>query len=139
VENQRIDSINIKSVRGKAYPEIIAVNIVSTPFKFLFDTTARMDMQNRVIPTRVIEKDGRLFIWNDDHYTLTDSTLKILNKFHLVERGTKRDLDRFLIFGTDDSKRGATYYFCRSNLSVYKRVITNVAIGYYNPPHITCK
>jgi hypothetical protein len=138
VENQRIDSINIKSVKGKAFPEIIAVDICATTFRYLFDTTARMDNQNRIIPTRVIEKDGRLFLWRDRNYTLTDSTLKILNKFHLVERGTKRDLNRFLIFGIDDSKRAADYYFCRSNLSGYKRVITNIAIGYYEPPNLRC-
>ena len=139
VEQQRIDEHNVKSVIGKVYHAIIAVNIVATPFKFLFDTTAKMEVQNGGIPTRVFEKDGRLFLWRDRHYPLSDSTLKVLNKFHLVERGTKKDLNKFLIFGIDDAKRGADYYFCRNNLSNYKRVITNKAIGYYDPTNITCK
>jgi len=139
VDQQRIDQHNVKSVIGKVYPAIIAVDIGATNFKYLFDTTARMDMQNKGIPTRVFEKDGRLFLWRDRHCPLTDSTLKELNKFHLVERGTKKDLDRFLFFGIDDSKRGAHYYFCRNNLSTYKRVITNKAIGYYDPPNVKCK
>jgi len=138
-EIQRIDQYNVKSVTGKAYPQIIAVDIIASQFKYLYDTTMTNNMQNKGIPTRAIEKDGRLFLWRDAHYPLTDSTLKILNKFHLTERGTKKDLDRFLIFGTDDLKRGAHYYFCRNNLSYFKRVISSKAIGYYDPPNVKCQ
>jgi hypothetical protein len=136
---KKIGKGNYKSVIGQAYPKIIAVETGSTPFKFFLDTTIKMDVQNKKIPSRFFEKDGRVFLWSDKYYPLTDSAVKVLDKFHLIVRKRKNDLDKLWDFETDDSKQGTDYYFCRSNLSVYKRVITNVAIGYYNPPHITCK
>lgn len=139
IAEQPIGPGKFKGVIVKTYADVIAVDITAIPFRWLLDTTERIDIQNRTIPSRVYEKDGRLFLWWDKHSPLTDSTLKILNKFHLVERGTKKDINKFLDFGTDDTKQGADYYFCRNNLSVYKRVITNKAIGYYDPPNIMCK
>jgi len=139
IAEQAIVPGSYKGVIIKTYSDIIAVDITAIPIRWLLDTMERIDIQNRRIPSRVYEKDGRLFLWWDKHFPLTDSTLKVLNKFHLVERGTKKDINKFLDFGTDATKRGADYYFCRNNLTVYKRVITNKAIGYYDPPNVKCK
>lgn len=139
MEPQRIDERNIKMVVGKPYPEIVAVEIIGCRSKFFLDTTERVELQNKTIPSRVFEKNGKLFVWWDKHCLLTDTTLKVLNKFHLLERGEKSDRYKVLSHYTDDLKKGAGYYFCRNNLLNYKRVITNVALGYYDPPSIRCK
>lgn len=139
IGEQRIDKQNVKTVVDKTYTEIVAVDIGATPFKFLLDTDLKVQAQNKWIPSRVFEKDGRLFLWRDKNFPLTDSTIKILDRFHLVVRGSKRDYYRFLDFGFDDSKRAAHYFFCRKNPSVHKRVITNKGMGYYDPPNISCK
>jgi hypothetical protein len=138
IAEQPIGPGKFKGVIVKTYADIIAVNIIATPFRWLLDTMERIDIQNKRIPSRAFEKDGRLFLWWDKRFPLTDSTLNILNKFHLIERGSKSDYSRFLGLGFNDSKRGADYYFCRSNLSVYKRVVTNKGTGYYDPPEIDC-
>ena len=136
---KKVNEGNHAWVRVKAYPQILVVGIDANPLKYLLDTTRTIDIQNKTIPSRVFEKDGRVFLWWDKNYPLTENTLETLNKFHLIKRGKDNYMDKFFNFRTDDAARGAHYYFCRNNLFIYKRVITNTAIGYYNPPDISCK
>ena len=39
----------------------------------------------------------------------------------------------------NDAAKAADYYFCRNDVSNYKRVVTHVATGYYEPPKLKCK
>jgi hypothetical protein len=121
--------------RGQAYPNIIAVNIFGVQTKYFLDTTANLKHQ-KGIPSRFIEQNGKLFIWYDERFHLTDSTINILEKYNRIRRGGPYD---WISTGGDDSKKGADYYFCRRNLTVYKKKITNRAIGYYEPPTVNCK
>lgn len=132
-----ISKNNYKSKRGKAYPNIIAVAILGYPYKYFLDTTVTLSSQ-KGIPLCFIEQNGKLFIWWDKHCKLTDSTIKMLDKYGLIGRGGPNDLYKF-IPGTDDAKQAAQYYFCRNNLAVYRRKITSIAIGYYDPPKVKCK
>ena len=136
-----IDTIsagNYKSRRGKAYPYIIAVNIFGFGTKYFLDTTANLNQQ-KGIPSRFIEQNGKLFVWWDDHFQLTDSTIKVLDKYHQIGRGGPGDWMKYLRGGgVDELKKGADYYFCRSNLNVYKKKITNRATEWYEPPNVKC-
>lgn len=138
IDSKRIDEHHYKAVIGKAYPDIVAVDIFGGAMKYVIDTTVSLDKQSKAIPTRVTEKNGKLFIWRSNGYPLTDSAIKILTKYHLIIRGNKGDLYKFLDSVTDDAKKSGQYYFCRNNLSIYKRVITNIAIGNYDPPDVSC-
>ncbi|MBS1504466.1 MAG: hypothetical protein JST32_20565 [Bacteroidetes bacterium] len=132
-----ISKNNYRSKAGRAYPEIIAVDILGSSYKYVLDTTTDLNTQ-KGIPSRFLEQNGKLFIWYDDHHPLMDSTIKMLDKYHLIVRGRKGDWDK-LVWGTDDAKKGATYYFCRSNLTVFRRIITSAGTGWYDPPKIKCK
>jgi hypothetical protein len=134
---KRIGRQSYESVNGQTYPEIIAVEIVAERNKFLLDTMVDISVQTR-IPSRCIEFKGKLFYWRDKHYPLTNNTIKILDKYHCLRRGGTSDA-KLHDFKIDDSIQAIDYYFCRSKLSVYKRVITNTSIGYYDPPNIKCK
>jgi hypothetical protein len=136
-----IDTIspgNYKSRRGKAYPNIIAVDILGFNFKYFLDTTVNLSHQ-KGLPSRFIEQNGKLFIWRDEHFQLADSTIKVLDKYHQIGRGGADDWIKYLRGGGgDELKKAADYYFCRSNLTVYKKKITNTAIGWYEPPNVKC-
>jgi len=135
---KRINEHEADWVLGNIYPELITVDIGPySPNKFFLDTTVDISAQTRFIPSRWIEQNGKLFFWYDKHYTLTNNTIKILDKYQLLRRGGPNDLERYS-FVIDDAAQGAQYYFCRSNLNVYKRVITSVGLGYYDPPNIRC-
>ena len=89
------------------------------------------------LPSRHIEKDGKLFYWWDNDYPLTKEMLTILWKYDLLFDDTKGLLGGFPQFSIDDSQKVAHYYFCKNDLSKYKRVVTNK--GYYKPPKLKCR
>lgn len=95
------------------------------------------------LPARYFEKEGKLFFWWDDSYPLTKEAFAIYKKYNLLqddENGRIAIAD-FII---DDAQKGVHYYFCKNDVSfykrvIYKRVITNRGVGYYTPPDIKCK
>ncbi len=41
-------------------------------------------------------------------------------------------------FSNDDNQKGVDYYFRKNDVSKYKRIITNIGMGYYEPPRLKC-
>lgn len=92
------------------------------------------------LPTRHVVKNGKLFYWDDPDYGLTEETIRTFLEFNLAEPLDISDLALLLgqeVWG-DERTKAAHYYFCKNNLSSYKRVITSIAIGWYNPPKLRC-
>jgi hypothetical protein len=81
----------------------------------------------------VVKKDGKIFYWHDDNVTLTKKTVDILSEFGLIDYSIEN-----LNYSNDDSQKAMHYYFCKDDLSRYKRVIANKALGYYAPPNLNC-
>jgi len=140
LELKSLDSINYnyRWQRGKMYEGIVAVSIsANNGNKFLLGASAKVGSRGK-LPSRFIEKGGKLFYWWDDDCALTEEALAVLNKYHLLQDdGGGKIL--FLERTINDALKGATYYFCRDDLSKHKRVITNIAIGYYNAPKLNCR
>ena len=91
------------------------------------------------MPTRYIEKDNKLFYWRDDNYPLTKKAILVFEKYNLL---VNNDLDGAMEvydFKTNDSQKGVDYYFCKNDLTQYKKVTTNKAIEYYDAPKLKCK
>jgi hypothetical protein len=135
---EKIKEHYYKWVDGKVYPGVIAVDIGAYPNKFFLDTTVNVSRQNKTIPSRCIEMKGKLFFWYDKYYPLSINTINLLDKYHHLMRGATRNADDYT-FVIDESIQSTAYYFCRSNLDIYKKIITNKAIGYYDLPNIGCK
>jgi len=105
--------------------------------RFLYTAETTIGSKGK-LPSRHIEKGGKLFYWWDDDYPLTEEMLAILWKYDLLFDDTER-LVVIPQFSIDDRLKGAHYYFCKNDLSKFKRVITNIAHGYYKPPKLKCK
>lgn len=93
------------------------------------------------LPTRYIIKNGKLFYWHDSEYGLTEETIKLFLEFKLAEPLNISDLALLLgqeVWG-DGKTKGMDYYFCKTDLNNYKRIITSFALGWYKPPKIKCK
>jgi len=123
-------------VSGEAYEGIIAVGISANDNKFLVSSKDSIGSKTG-LPSRFIERDGKLFFWFDREFSMTQETLSILKKYNLLvddEDGKIFELD----YITDDAQKGVTFYFCRNDLTKYKKVITNRAMGFYEPPKLNC-
>ncbi len=85
------------------------------------------------LPTRYVIKDGKLFYWWDKNYAVTEEIIAVLWRYNMLQT-----YSIIPVFSIDESQKGAHYYFCKNDLSKYKRVVTNIGLGYYKPPKLKC-
>lgn len=114
--------------RGALYDQLVSVEIGASYYKHYYseDTKGKL-------PTQYIIKNGKLFYWWDDNVPVTKEIIAVLWRYNLLQTD-------FLIpnFSINDNQKGAHYYFCKNDLSNYKRVITKIGLGYYKPPKLRC-
>ena len=82
-------------------------------------------------PTDYLEKGNKLFYWNDPTKAVSQEVLDKLDQYNILEFGTM-----YVFTGRSKS---CHYYFCKNNFSKYKKVISRIAIGYYEPPQMKCE
>lgn len=116
--------------------DLIVVGVRKNNRKLLLTKDAKVGSKGK-LPSRYIEKDGKLFFWWDDNYPLTEDALAIFNKYNLLQ-DDKDGAIKIADFIIDDAQKAAHYYFCKNDIFSYKRVITNKGIGYYDPPSLKC-
>jgi len=116
----------------------IIVTIVGEPSAVSFIIEEDSSCSYRAFPTMLVEANDRLFLWDDETKNVTDTIINTLNKYNLIDT-MDNTIGRYHIkVITDDGKRVAHYYFCKNNLSKYKKVITRRPFGYYEPPKLKC-
>jgi hypothetical protein len=115
----------------------IVVRIGSNTMNLLLTEETKVGSKGGKLPSRFIEKDGKLFFWWDDDYPLTEEALAVYEKYDLLQddEGGVITVPEFTI---NDAQKAAHYYFCKNDPSKYKRVITNIGVGYYDPPTLKC-
>ena len=130
---EKVSDRNYKWINSKPYNDIIAITISGSNDKHRFELTENNGIGTKgFLPSKYIEKDGKLFIWYDDTISMNEKTLSILKKYNLIV------IDEPGMITTDETKKGAHYYFCRKNLKKYKKKLSNIAIGFYDAPEINC-
>lgn len=129
---------NGRWVEGQPYDGIVAVSIGADYNKMLLTDSTKVGNKDVKLPTRYIEKDGKLFYWWDDDYPLTQKTLDILDKYDLLLNDDMDGVVEFYNFTTNDDRKGVHYYFCKNDLTKYKKETTNKGIGYYDVPNMDC-
>ncbi|HUX53918.1 MAG TPA: hypothetical protein VMV56_05870 [Williamwhitmania sp.] len=133
----KLDDGSYKWIIGRAYKGIIAVSISASHNRFLYTADTKVGSKGK-LPSRYVEKSGKLFFWWDDNYALTEEVLDVFRRYELLqddEGGTIKFLDSRI----NDAQKATDYYFCKKDLTNYKKVTTNKAIGYYEPPKLSCK
>jgi hypothetical protein len=129
--------------RDKYYDDLAGVDI--SPHRIATDGdrccdqflyTARTTVGSKgKLPSRYIEKDGKLFYWWDDDFPLSEEMIAILWKYNLLCDDTA-GLIGIPDFSINEKLKGAHYYYSKHNPSKYKRVVTNIARGHYKPPKL---
>lgn len=114
--------------KGNFLDGIVSVEIVVDYYQQYYSEETKDKL-----PTRYVIRDGKLFFWRDDNYPVTEEIIAILWRYNVLQK------DCIIPdFSSDDSQKGAHYYFCKNDLSKYKRVVTNIGLGYYKPPKLKC-
>jgi hypothetical protein len=127
--------------KGKYHDDLVLVGISAHRIptdcegccdKFLYTAQTTVGSKGK-LPSRYIEQDGKLFFWWDNDFPLSEEMIALLWKYNLLCDDTA-GLIGIPDFTIDEKQKGAHYYFSKYNLSKYKRVVTNIAPGYYKPP-----
>lgn len=97
-------------------------------------------------PNRYKIIEDKLFVWKDSLTPLNKEILDVLNTYNILDStDIKRELgllpddfeDTRMVI-TDRRLKGVDYYICKNNVDKYKKVLTNIAYGYYEPPNLNC-
>ena len=118
------------------YEKLTVIDIGRSPTNILMTNETKIGTKGKV-PSRYIEKDGKLFFWWDNSYPLTKEALEIFSKYGLLE-DDQNGILKVPSSRVNDSQKGAHYYFCKQNFKKFKKVVTNIGAGYYEPPKIKC-
>ena len=132
------DSVFSVDINGLInYKDLMVVRVGKNITKLILTKDAKIGSKGK-LPSRYILKNGKLFFWWDDSYSLTEDALAIFNKYNLLQDDNNGaiKIPEHLVF--DDAQKAAHYYFCKNDVSAYKKVITNKGIGYYGPPSLKC-
>ncbi|UGU18157.1 hypothetical protein LS482_09780 [Sinomicrobium kalidii] len=119
---------------------VLGVKVGGEFNKLLPGPENRIGTKSSDFPSRYIEKEGKLFYWVDSTHILTKDMVSILSKYNHID---SLNVNGFIGIPEtssliDDSKKVVHYFFCKSNISMYKKVTTNIGMGYYEPPKLDC-
>ncbi len=118
-------------------PEVLGINIIGTYDKVLVSTEDGITFSYDGFPTGYFEYESKLFYWHDSTRTITKDLISVFTKYNLIDTMI---VNAYIPESTiDHSKKGIDYYFCKDNLIRYKKVKTNKALGYYDPPKLNCE
>ncbi len=135
---EKTDNGNERWIEDKLYKGIVAVSISADYNKMLLTDSTKVGNKGAKLPTRYIERDGKLFYWRDDDHPLTQEALNVFKRYNLLLEDDLDGVMEFYDFTTDDAQKGVDYFFCKNNLVEYKKITTNKGIGYYGAPELKC-
>ncbi len=134
---EEADNGDSRWVEGKPYQGILAVSVGANYNKLFLTDSVKVGKKGVKIPTRYIERDGKLFYWWDDDYPLTQEALDTFERYGVLQDDEDGTI-LFPDFAVNDAQKGMHYYFCKNNLRNYKKVKTNKGIGFYDAPTLDC-
>ncbi len=126
----KVFSVSYKEINNN----IIFISILEIEEnKFLYSISKPIEKNN--LPSGYIEKNNKLFIWWDVNKLVNEDVFNVLKKYNML-KDDEGGWITFLDYSMDDKKKATTYYFCKNNLKIFKRIITNLI--QVNVPKLKC-
>lgn len=100
----------------------------------------------KYFPNNYFEKEGKLFLWNDGSTPLRKDVLDVMSNYGVLDSTDVKielgllpdDFDDTRMIKIDDRLESYNYFICRNDISMFKKVLTHKAFGYYKRPKINC-
>jgi hypothetical protein len=91
-------------------------------------------------PTVVILKDGKFFMWKDSSIELSDSIIQTLYQNNIVDTANTGRYTTIIPEHTiRDGDYDPIYFFCKQNVSIYRKVYPKDWTYKYKIPKLKCK
>jgi len=118
-------------------PEIIVIGIGGAINKVYPRAENKVGTYDEIFPTQYVIRDNKLFYWNDTTQIITQDIISILEKYNHIDFHWSKEyiIPPLLI---DDGKEGVVYYFCKNDLSNYKKRSGNTLTKWNKPPKLKC-
>ena len=120
-EKKLLKCDKVFSISAEEYQDNTVITILGNLTRILLIIEENGSYNYCLFPTRLIETHDKLFFWYDETKSVTDTIINTLCKYNLVD--TVDIYSGTIIF--DDAKKAAAYYFCKNNLSEYRKIVTN--------------
>lgn len=93
--------------------------------------------ENRVVfPTNYLEVDNKIFFWDDVESVSDKNVISKLVQYNQIDTIGQYDDVVGII---DHTKKAMHYYFCKSDISNFKKIKTTMSIGAYKAPKLNCR
>lgn len=130
---EKIDERNYRWVDDVPYIDFFVIRIAPVTNQYTYLLSDSLGLGKSYLPSRHIEQDDKLFFWEDKSFKTTDKMVEVLKKYKMI-----RQSNLHATFSVDESQKAIHYYICRNNYKNFKKVTTNIGIGYYDAPKISC-
>jgi hypothetical protein len=129
---------SVFNISIKDYNEqVLAISIYGSTNKLLISTENSINYDYSGLAVDYRKMEGKLFYWYDSTKEVTPEIINTLTEYNMIDTTI---LNVYIPpRHIDHSKKGIDYYFCKNDLRKYKKVKTNKALGYYDPPNMNCK
>lgn len=122
-------------IKGESYNGIVVISFFPTKRKIVSENITLNEVKTGF---DFYEKNGKLFYWDNPNKTLTEESISFLKKYDLVIRNDEEIMVEFFKSGSTNNTKSVDYYFCENNISVYRKITSEIATGHYDPPLPNC-
>jgi hypothetical protein len=106
----------------------------------LFPTEKNKIGSNRpYFPTQYLIENKKLFYWYDSTSFVTNDLVEVLVKYNQIDSLNANGFVGIPDYTKDESKPGMLYYFCKSNILKYKKIISDKMIKKRQLIKLKCK
>lgn len=117
---------------------MLVIGIIGTTNKLFVKSNNKIGTNSDpTFPTNFVIKNSRLFLWYDPNKTISQELRSVLIKYNHLDSVWMKEYD-IPPYVIDDGKQGVIYYFCKKNLSIYKKTGSNTIKRHYKTPKLDC-
>ncbi|MEL7003336.1 MAG: hypothetical protein AAFN93_11460 [Bacteroidota bacterium] len=128
VKKEKIFAVDIMEINNN----VVGVSILANPEPFII-----IDGDTSNLPSQLIEYQEKLFYWFDEESKVNDQVIAVLNQYDMIDSVKSIAFANIQI---NHSIKAIDYYFCKEDLTKYKKVKSDQIIGEYTPGfiHLVC-
>lgn len=153
IENAIYDFSNTEKGEVNKVYKIRIDNESSDLYKFVVRneinvyTYKRIKIGDKVsgFPSRFIEVKNRLYVWEDSTQILNKDIFEKLQKYKVLDSTIYKIQNKELpqnktpLIMTDESKKYLNYFFCKKDISKFKKIKTSKYLSVSDYPFVNCK
>jgi|GEM_PF-5636334 len=125
-------SINVENVNEN----VLGIGISVERDKVALFTKNEVDYDYRFFPTRFYEHQDKLFYWKDSTVSVSNEIIKKLYKMNRVDTIIYQKF--FPQRTIDERQKVVHYYFCKKDLTRFRKKRISIANKNYEIPKISC-